>query len=200
MIQFRSSNQGEVRPVGFALKGFSLIEVLVSAGLFTVMVALVMGMVVYQSRFGLSLGNYADMNTASRKVMTQFEQDMRMARVINADFSTKNVTAKVYDTASTAEDVVSGKVTTSNVEYSYDKTTGTLSRNGVPLLTELVACEFLYFDQNDGVVLPAKNPAPIKKILIAATMRKSLGGGTGGVSNSDYLVSAIVTMRCRNNK
>lgn len=37
--------------------------------------------------------------------------------------------------------------------------------------------------------------ADVRKILLAATMRRSFTG----ISNSDYLVSAVVTMRCRSN-
>ena len=35
-----------------------------------------------------------------------------------------------------------------------------------------------------------------KKVLLAATMRRSFVG----IATTDYLVSSVVTMRCRNNK
>src|ERR1043165_2945294 len=71
-----------------ARRAFTLVEIMVSGALFVLMIALVMGMVISQSKFGLAIGNYADMNEYSRKVISQLEQDMRLTRSVSAISST----------------------------------------------------------------------------------------------------------------
>lgn len=171
-------------------------EVMISASIFAVLVSIVMGMVVFQSRFGMSIGNYSDMNTASRQVMTSVEQDVRSAvSVVAAEPRKMEIQVLAPDLG--VSDVVGvsipGKL---SVVYEFDIATGVLKRNGFPLLKDLVDCQFIYFNPLDAATT---NVSEIKKVLLAATMRRSVTKGGGGITNSDYLVSSVVTMRCRNN-
>jgi hypothetical protein len=134
------------------------------------------------------------MNTASRKVMTQFEQDMRLVVAISEVSGVKLKATMVSPDLSAAQ-IVGTTPATIPIEYAYDKDKGKLTRNGVAILENLTDCQFLFFSSIDA---PTTSTASIKKVLVAATMNKSIAG-SGGITNSDYLVSAIVTMRCRNN-
>lgn len=183
-------------PAASLRRGFTLMEVMISSVIFVVLVSAVMTMVVLQVRFGASIGNYSDMNTASRQVMTRFEQDMRSAVSVTVADS-RSMEIQVIRPSLGVSDIVGVPLpATETVIYKYDEASGVLSRNNSPLLRELLDCQFVYFNPLDATT---KKVNEIKKVLLAATMRRSVSGGASGVTNSDYLVSAVVTMRCRNN-
>lgn len=171
-------------------------EVMISSVIFVVLVSAVMTMVVFQVRFGASIGNYSDMNTASRQVMTRFEQDVRSAVSVTIA-NPRRMEIQVMRPSLGVSDVIGVSFpSTDTILYEYDEASGVLSRNKAPLLRELLDCQFVYFNPLDATT---SNLSEIKKVLLAATMRRSVSGGASGVTNSDYLVSAVVTMRCRNN-
>lgn len=180
-------------------RAFTLVEVMFSAAIMAIMVTLVMGVVVTQSKVGISIGNYADMNESGRKAMTRFETDMRLARKLTA-ISATGVDSHVVVSSDVAG-IVDNIPTTKSVYYYTDAAGTRLWRespkgsNKTLVLDNLVACRFLYFDKNDTAVTDMTRTADVRKILLAATMRRSFTG----ISNSDYLVSAVVTMRCRSN-
>ena len=210
MIPLKSSDR--TAPSGARRHGFTLVELMISSGIFVVMISLVMGMVVMQSRFGVSLGHYADMNEYSRKAMTRFEKDMRLVLNVEPGFSDTEVKANLLSPATVAA-VVKGPLPVTRVAYAYVPapspgasggklyrrqydTTGALVAQEV-VLDNLIACKLLYFNKND-VLYDGTNfgTADVKKVLLAATMRRSFVG----IATTDYLVSSVVTMRCRNNK
>lgn len=193
-------------------RAFTLAELVISVGIFSIMIALVMGMVVTQSRFGLALGNYADMTEGTRRAVTRFENDMRAVINVDAGFSDTAVTVNALYPA-TVSSVVSGAVSVTKISYTYEPGSGPAGGRLVRrrldasgnvqasevVLENLVACKILYFNKNDVPYdASAKNydTPDIKKVLLAATMRRSFAN----IANTDHLVSAVVTMRCRDNK
>lgn len=181
-------------------RGFTLVEVIISASITVIMVTLVLGIVVTQSKVGISIGNYADMNESGRRVMTKFETDMRLARKLTT-MANSSVQANVV-LSSDVTGIVDNQPSTQTVSYYVDASGTKLWResptgsNKTLMLDNLAACRFLYFDKNDSPVTDMARTADVRKILIAATMRRSFTG----IVNTDYLVSAVVTMRCRSNR
>lgn len=114
MIPLKSSDR--TAPSGARRRGFTLVELMISSGIFVVMISLVMGMVVMQSRFGVSLGHYADMNEYSRKAMTRFEKDMRLVLNVEPGFSDTEVKANLLSPATVAA-VVKGPLPVTRVAY-----------------------------------------------------------------------------------
>lgn len=188
------------RTVAPVRRAFTLIELIVSASITVIMVTLVMGIVVTQSKVGISIGNYVDMNESGRRVMTKFETDMRLARKLNTITNT-SVQANVV-VSSDVTGIVAASPSTQTVSYYVDSSGTKLWRespvgsNKTLMLQNLAACRFLYFDKNDSLVTDMTRTADVRKVLIAATMRRSFTG----LNNTDYLVSAVVTMRCRSNR
>ncbi len=145
------------------------------------------------------------MNEYSRKAVYKFENDMRHAISVETDFSSTQVSINKASQAS-VENMVNGPMIVTKITYTYEPSPsgGKLKRteydsSGKVLSTEfamenLIACKFIYFDKNDTPD-PA-GTADIKKVLLAATMRRAFAN----IANTDYLVSSVVTMRCRNNK
>jgi hypothetical protein len=185
-------------PVRAKKKAFTLVEVIVAATLFVITVGLVMGMVISQTKFGIAIGNYSDMNEYSRKVVSQLEKDMRLARTITT-ISPTALDANIVPSTLSLEDAVQKNPTTVQVVYTYDKDAQKLFRESpkggtrTVVLDNLVACQFMYFNKNDTPVTDMTRTPDVKKVLISATMRRT----SGGISNTDYLVSAVVTLRSR---
>ncbi len=81
-------------------RAFTLVEVLLASSIFVVMAALVLSVVVAQAKLGVSVTNYSDMNEYSRRVLTRFDKDMRMASkvaLMNSDEVTVSVVPTVLD-------------------------------------------------------------------------------------------------------
>lgn len=205
MERFKFSNSAPTRRWR-ATKAFTLVELMVASSIFTVMVALVMGMVVFQSQYGVTVQHYVDMNEASKHAVTQFEQDMRLVKSVDSASNSTVVKVTILSVPSFT-DVVGDTRSTKLVSYSYDRAAGTFSRQEgtttTVLLRDLVGCELLYFSPDDSILRPSGDPAVIdsvkvKKVILAAKMRKTIAGPLGR-ANTDFIVSSAVTMRCRDN-
>lgn len=170
---------------------------MVSALIGSMLLAAVCSVMVLQSRLSSGIGNYADMNAGSRRALTLFEREMRAAQTLTvmepdrvAGIFVTNVTKANLSAATPVYE-------THTIAYAYDKETRTLTRTLDGKTTSLVladieAFSLLYFDKNDAVLTNTSYTAA-KKILISATLRRGVLSRT----NSDYLVSAMVTMRNR---
>src|SRR5882672_8367843 len=102
-------------------KAFTLSEIIIASTVFAILAALAMYSVVSQSKLGLSIGKYADMNTYSRKVLTQFEKDMRMVTIVKS-MSASEVIVTIIDDVDwsklgTPVSAVAGK--SSDIRYFY---------------------------------------------------------------------------------
>lgn len=174
---------------------FTLVETIVAVTLGTILMAAVFSVIVMQARLSTSVGNYADLNAGSRQAMSLFEREMRTAKTIAVMESDKvEGTLTTSVAAGTLADKAPG-YTYAVVTYAYDKGRRTVTRavdgqKPVVVLSDVESFSFRYFNKNDA---PAVTTADIKKILISATLRRTVQG----TANSDYLVSAMVTMRNR---
>lgn len=193
MICHKSSDSS---PCVRSRAGFTLPEVLVASFILAIVVTLVMTMVVFQTRFSMAIDNYSEMNTLSRQVMNRLELDVRGTSFV-ATAEPRKMVINVMDPNLGVSDLVGGSPAQTTITYEFDIIKGTLNRNGTPLVGNLVDCQFVYFNPLDGTTT---STSEIKKILLAATMRRAITAGDRGVTTSDYLVSSVVTMRCRNNK
>jgi len=80
--------------------GFTLVEVLVSAGISAFIVAGVLTTVLFLGRSGKNIQNYNDMEAEARKALEYFAEDTRQASAINWN-DTTSVTLTVNSTAIT---------------------------------------------------------------------------------------------------
>jgi hypothetical protein len=183
---------------------FTLVEVTVASSIFVMMIALLTGVIITQTKFGLSIGNYAEMNSASVKLLTQFDKDMRMAKTVTTMKSTEVVVQIVDDVDWAALNKGSDWTTvtadrSATVRYTFT-TDGKLVREYTPatgkavttttLLTGLESGQFAYFNNDDDI---ANTTPSVKKIMVSGTLKRASGKN----SNSDYLVSAVVVMRSK---
>lgn len=191
-------------------RAFTLAEVIIAASIFVVMIGLVMTVVVAQARFGAGLGNYSDMNEYSRKAVTRFDRDMRMATSVSS-MGTTDVTVTVIDSVAnwnTNPPILGSSVSVRYFFWPADGgTQNKLYRQspaGSPgsaptaadqvLISGLGACRFSYFDTDNA---HAPTTASVKKILLTGTLSRQITGGAAGLTNTDNLVSAMVVMRSK---
>lgn len=178
-------------------RAFTLVEIIVSVTIGALLMATVLSVIILQAKLSTGIGNYADMNAASRQALSLFEREMRTAQSINimeqnkveGTFITAVTKSQLDDTTPTYEKHV--------ITYTYDENAKTLVRsmdgkNPRVVLADIANFSLRYFNKNDAVLTNTAY-AEVKKILISATLRRSVLNNT----NSDYLVSAMVTMRNR---
>lgn len=163
----------------------------------SMLLAAVISVVILQARMSTGIGNYADMNAKSREALTLFEREMRTAQSISV--METNKVEGVFITSVTKSELESASPTyeKKTIAYEYNAAAKTLTRtvngaNPKVVLSDVVAFSLRYFNKNDAVLTNTAY-ADVKKILISATLRRSVVT----TSNSDYLVSAMVTMRNR---
>lgn len=205
-----------VNPRRAGRAAFTLVEILVATVIGVAAIALVMGMVVAQSRLSASIGNYHDMNAQNRHAMSLMEADLRATNSIQS-MTANTLNFKIVSDVST--NPITGAVSPPltgvslvTIAYTYDKSQGTLSRkvtdaagkvmSDASVLTNIKQNVdaaggdvpiFIYFNSRDQPLDPSDvaSPALVKKILINAKMQRGLVNAL----NTDYLVSAVVVLR-----
>lgn len=75
-------------PARRARRGFTLVEVLISAGLAGFILTAVLSTFLFLGRSGVNIQNYNDMESQSRRALEQFAQDTRQASAITWNSST----------------------------------------------------------------------------------------------------------------
>lgn len=185
-------------------RAFTLSELLIASSVFVVMVALLCGVVVAQTKCGVSLGNYADMNESSRRLFTQFDKDMRMAKDVSV-MGAQEVKADLIEDvdwnallgsadASTWAKATSGKTATTRYIISDSKLVREYTSDGKTssstLLSGLLSGSFVYFNNDDDI---ATTTPSIKKIMVSGVMQRPVAQN----KNTDYLVSAVVVLRSK---
>ncbi len=163
----------------------------------TMLLAAVLTVIVLQARMSTSIGNYTDMNSSSRQALSLFEREMRTAQTISVMRTDRVEGVFVTHVTQASLDSSTPVYEKHTIAYAYDAKARTLTRtmdgkNPTVVLSDIEDFSLRYFSKNDAV-LGATNYADVKKILISATLRRTVIG----TANSDYLVSAMVTMRNR---
>lgn len=197
-------------------RAFTLSEVLISVTVGAVLITLLMGMVVTHARLAVATGNYAEMNEENRRALTLFDNDMRAASDVLE-------MRDDYVRVSAITGLRAGVPKSDTIEYTYDPKAATFSRTVTDSVTGAKQTRTLitgvdtdvfnrsknssaklgpltYLNKDDQVVLTATDPGvttvrilEVKKIMLNVKLKR----GNSLLTNSDYVVSAVVVMRSR---
>lgn len=168
-------------------KAFTLTEVLITMTLCGFVLAASTGSLLFLAKSTKGLGNYQEMNMASRFTLEDFGSDARMTVDVNAATAT-SVSLEVYDST--------GGVST--VVYAYDAGAGTFSRTAGGatdvILKDVKSLELVYYNlygvkDSDGSI----NPLEVKEIQLQAEMQRSVLS----IKNTNEIISARFMMRNR---
>ena len=165
--------------------GFTLIEVMVAAGVSSLLLLVLASFSLYASRNCASLSNYAELETQSRLALDRMTQQVRQARGLSSCSST-NIVLKDADGSA--------------LEFAYDPAAETLTqiKNGVSTIL-LEGCVLLHFDlfQRNPIkgtydAYPTASPATCKLIQVTWICSRSL---LGAKLNSESVQSAKIVIR-----
>ncbi len=120
----------ERRPARAGARGFTLVEVLISAGLAGFVLTAVLSSFLFLGRSGANIQNYNDMEAQARRALEFFAQDVRQASSITWGSTTE--VRLIVDGAS--------------ITYGYSSSSRQFQRNGVALVTGITAFEFKAFN------------------------------------------------------
>lgn len=109
-------------------RGFTLVEVMISAALSTFILAGVLSTFLFLGRSGANLRNYSDMEAQARRGLEMFAEDVRQASAITWDSETQCTLT----------------VNTASVVYSYTSGTNSFSRNGTTIITGITPGTFAF--------------------------------------------------------
>src|SRR4051794_20797954 len=104
-------------------RGFTLVEVLISASLASILMAGVMSTFLMMGRSGMNLQNYTELEAQARKALELFSREVRLAYQVTA-YSTTSVTMSIPDTSATRNTLGY------SVTYSFDTTNHKFTRTG----------------------------------------------------------------------
>ncbi|MDQ8186109.1 prepilin-type N-terminal cleavage/methylation domain-containing protein [Pelagicoccus sp. SDUM812002] len=168
-------------------RAFTLVEVLVTVSLCGLVLAISTGSLLFLAKTTKGLGNYQDMNMASRFTLEDFGSDARMTVDVNSATATR-VSLDVYDST--------GGIST--VVYAFDAVTGTFSRTAGGktdiILKDVKSLELVYYNlygvkDSDGTI----NPIEVKEIQLQAEMQRNVLS----INNTNEIISARFMMRNR---
>lgn len=165
-------------------KGFTLVEVIITMGLLTMIIAVGLSAVTFISQSSTALTNYTIMSTNGRHALEVMARDLRMGYDINTASSTA-LDFQIYGKAGANDKVV----------YQYDETADKLFRtiNGgskETIMEDLTSFSFNYYNLRR---LPTTAKISIKEVQIEGVLRrKSLR-----ISNSNHIISARFMLRNR---
>ena len=113
-------------------RGFTLVEVMVSAGLAAFILAAILSAFLFMGRGGANLSNYSEMEVQARTALETFAQDVRQASSISWNSNT-NIVLTVNSAA---------------VQYAYESSTNTFWRRTASgtesLITGVVSGSFAF--------------------------------------------------------
>jgi Tfp pilus assembly protein PilW len=113
-------------------QAFTLLETVISTGIATVVLGAVAILGYFSANSFAAMGNYADLDAASRHALDTMSREIRSTRHLTS-FSTTSLTFQDYDTNS--------------LTYVYDSTARTLTRQKGGTNTVLLQqCDYLNFD------------------------------------------------------
>jgi len=139
--------------------GFTLVELMVACGIAVLVFAAIGFTTVFTARSFLAIGNYADLDNASRNALDIMSRDIRQTRGLTA-YQTNQLTFQDFDGAA--------------LTYTWDPAVGTLSRQkGTETRVLLNQCDYLNFGvsqrnpSNDFNFYPATNLSTVKLIDVS---------------------------------
>jgi Tfp pilus assembly protein PilW len=136
--------------------GFTLVELMVATGLAMLVFAAVAMATVFSARSFLAMGNYEELDSASRNALDVMTREIRQTKGLKA-YATNQLTFLDYDNAT--------------LTYSWDPGAGTLTRQkGTATTVLLKQCDWLLFGKsrrnptNDFNFYPAQD-IPTAKLI-----------------------------------
>ncbi|WP_158277599.1 prepilin-type N-terminal cleavage/methylation domain-containing protein [Opitutus sp. ER46] len=110
-------------------RGFTLTEIIISAGLAAIILTGVMTTFVMMGRTGALAQNYTELEVEARKALELFSREARMARGVSA-YSATSVTLQIPDTSASRTGTGAGAY---SVTYTFDTNAQTFTRTGPPI-------------------------------------------------------------------
>ncbi|MBK1879940.1 PilW family protein [Pelagicoccus mobilis] len=167
-------------------KGMTLVELLITMSLCGLVLAASTGSLLFLAKSTRGLGNYQEMNMASRFALEDFGSDARMTSDVNSA-SDSRVSIEVYNSSGSTDTIV----------YSYDADAGTFSRTegGVTrvLLEDVITLSLNYFNLSGVALDSSPNPLEVKEIQLQAEMYREVMQ----IGNTNEIISARFMMRNR---
>jgi len=164
--------------------GFTLMELMISVVLGTLVLAAAGSLSMFTARGFTAMGNYADLDGASRNALDRMSREIRQTRCLTS-FSATNLTFQDWDTAV--------------LSYTYDSSARTLTRtkNGISRVL-LQQCDYLNFDisqrhpSNQFTFYPATNASLAKLIDLSWKCSRTL---LGSKINTESVQTAKIVIR-----
>lgn len=169
------------------LRGFTLVEVLISVSLAALLTLAALTSFLFTLRGERSLAYYSEMNARARIVLDKMGSDFRMAGDVPAGgFNSSSVLIKVpTDSTSTAWQ---------NVTWAYNSTARTVTRTvgGVATIyaTDVTSFVFTYYNTAGAAV---GNDVELKQIQLSMRLYRTVQTAT----TSEYVTSAQFTLRAK---
>lgn len=187
--------------VGRRRRGFTLVEILISASLGSFILAGVLSAFVMVVKSGIRVSNYSTMETETRRAFEQMGIDVRMANAFESNFSSGVITS--FTLTVPGEDLSSQRW----VRYGYDTSDSTnnkfymvpLDEYGVVngpvtvLVNQVTSLTFLRYDSADALI-PATTTADtgVKHIQVSISVSRAT---TGVAASTQVIRSSAFTIR-----
>lgn len=113
-------------------RGFTLVELMVGAGLSAIVLAGVLSSFLMMGRVGANVANYTEIEAEARSALEQFSREVRVAFDVTA-YDDNSVTLSIPDATTNPTGLAY------SVTYAFDSANKRLNRNGSPLITGVVA-------------------------------------------------------------
>ena len=164
--------------------GFSLVEMIITMGLLSMIIAVGLSAVTFISQSSTSLTNYTLMSNNSRHALEIIARDLRMGYNINSATSTQ-LDFDIYGKGNT----------TTNLVYNYVAADKKLYRTEDLVTTETIIEDLASFQFNYFNLRRESTTAPIsiKEVQMEGVMRKQ----ALAITNTNYIISARFMMRNR---
>ena len=163
-------------------KGFTLVEIVITVGLLSIIIAMGLSAVTFISQSTGSLTNYSDMSKNSRIALERISRDLRMGYNINSATTTK-LNFDIYGKAGASTNII--------LEYSAADDTLYRTANGgakQEILEDLTNFNFNYYNlRRESTTAPIS----IKEVQLEGLMEKH----SLVLSNTNYVISARYMMR-----
>ncbi len=151
-MRFSLQAQG---PSRHSRRGMTLLETTIATAVGSIVLAAVMALFVFSSRSFVAMGNYMDLDRASRNALDRMSRDIRQTRSLQSYSSNKLVFVD-YDT--------------NTLTFAWDATSGQLTRSkGSSTMVLLTGCDYLNFH------ICQRNPIPGVFDFYNATNNASIG-------------------------
>lgn len=165
-------------------RGWTLVELLVALATGTIVLAALVATTTFVSKSLIALGNYSDLNRASRNALDIMSRDVRNAAGL-VSYATNSITLTNLDGT--------------QFSYTYNSSTSQLTRsNNIGTTVLLTDCKDLYFytyqknPTNNFQFTAATTPGQTKLINVSWRCSRSI---LGAIINSESVQTAEIVIR-----